>query len=421
MDELLKVIYQHPFLSFQDAGRFKGLVGRPNESIGREAALVIDPDSKGTYIWSMANRLESLRDRLFSRLNRQTGIYHILWWAFYFGIIGVIMINVDQMQLHEYLGWLVINVPVKLALFYTFYSYLIPNWLGRKTWWFVGAVFLLLLVYPPLKYGFDSLFAIKSLPTVQFGLDDGNDYLHWQELARRFNTILGLVPFSIAVRITVDWFKNQQMQKELERRKLQGELDLLRNQVNPHFLFNVLNSIDSLIYKVSPEGSEAVHKLSAIMRYMLYDSNANHVLLDSEIEYLSSYFDLQRIRMKPTDEVHFECIGPVLGQKIAPMLFIVFVENAFKHANIIDGRRVIKVSVELDGSLLRFNCRNSFDPNRQEQKDKVGGIGLKNVERRLDLLYENRYALNSHVVNGFYTVSLNLNLEEPKTPETKES
>ncbi len=367
----------------------------------------------------MANRLESLRDRVFSRLNRQTGIYHIAWWVFYFGIIGVIMVNVDQFMIHEYLGWLVINVPVKLAIFYTFYQYLIPNWLGRKTWWFVGVVVLLLLVYPPLKYGFDSLFAIKSLPTVQFSLEEDHEYLHWQELARRFNTILGLVPFSIAVRITVDWFKNQQMKKELERRKLQGELDMLRNQVNPHFLFNVLNSIDSLIYKVSPEGSEAVHKLSAIMRYMLYESNANHVLLHSEVEYLSSYFDLQRMRMKPTDEVSFHCEGQVAGQKIAPMLFIVFVENAFKHASIIDGKRFIKVAIEMEGPLLRFSCQNSFDPNAQVQKDQVGGIGLKNVERRLGLLYENRYALNSHVADGYYTVSLNVNLEEPEAPEKK--
>lgn len=366
----------------------------------------------------MANRFESLRDRLFSRLNRQTGIYHILWWVFYFGIIGVIMVNVDQMLIHEYLGWLVINVPVKLAIFYTFYQYLIPNWLGRKTWWFIGVVVLLLVVYPPLKYGFDMLFAIKSLPSVQFQMEDGGDYVHWQELARRANTILGLVPFSIAVRISVDWFKNQQMKKELERRKLQGELDLLRNQVNPHFLFNVLNSIDSLIYKVSPEGSEAVHKLSAIMRYMLYESNVNLVLVNSEIEYLSSYFDLQRMRMKQTDEVRFECIGQVAGQKIAPMLFIVFVENAFKHASFIDGRRVIDVSIEVDGSLLRFHCKNSYDPNKHEQKDQVGGIGLKNVERRLGLLYENRYALNAHVANGFYAVSLNINLEELETPKS---
>ena len=368
----------------------------------------------------MANRLENLRDRLFSRLNRQTGIYHFLWWVFYFGILGVIMVGVDEMQLHEYLGWLVINVPIKLAIFYTFYSYLIPNWLGRKTWSFVGVVLLLMLTYPPLKYGFDSLFAIKSLPSVQFSLEEQHEYLHWQELARRLNTILGLVPFSIAVRITVDWFKNQQMKKELERRKLQGELDLLRNQVNPHFLFNVLNSIDSLIYKVSPEGSEAVHKLSAIMRYMLYESNTNYVLLNSEIEYLSSYFDLQRFRMKASDEVNFQCAGEVAGQKIAPMLFIVFVENAFKHANIIDGRRVIEVSIEVEGSILHFSCRNSYDPNHLEQKDKVGGIGLMNVERRLDLLYENRYALNSHVASGFYTVSLNVNLEEPESPKAKE-
>ena len=326
------------------------------------------------------------------------------------------MVNVGEMELYEYLGWLVINVPVKLAVFYSFYQYLIPNWLGRKTWQFMGVFILLLLVYPPLKYGFDSLFAIQSLPTVQFEIGDSDDYKHWEELARRFNTILGLVPFAIATRITVDWFRNQQQRKELERSRLQGELDMLRNQVNPHFLFNVLNSIDTMIYKVSPEGSEAVHKLSAIMRYMLYDSNANQVLLSQEIEYISSYFDLQRMRMKPVDVVNFEASGLIGPQRIAPMLFIVFVENAFKHASTIDGKREIDVKIEVeDQHLLRFTCKNSFDPNREEQKDKVGGIGLKNAERRLDLLYENKYALNTHAANGYYSVSLNLNLEETQT------
>lgn len=363
----------------------------------------------------MANQFESLRDRLFNRLNRQTGIYHFAWWIFYFAFLGVIMVSVGEMYLYEYLGWLVINVPVKLAIFYTFYQYLIPNWLGRKTWYFVGVFVLLLVVYPPLKYGFDSLFAIKSLPTVQFQIDDSGQYRHWEELARRFNTILGLVPLAIATRITVDWFRNQQMRKEIERRRLQGELNMLRNQVNPHFLFNVLNSIDTMIYKVSPEGSEAIHKLSAIMRYMLYESNSSHVLLHQEIEYISSYFDLQRMRMKPVDIVQFQDSGQLTAQKIAPMLFIVFVENAFKHASTIDGRREIYVDIEVEDQLLRFTCRNSYDPNEREQKDSVGGIGLKNVERRLELLYENKYALNSHASNGYYTVSLNLNLEETQT------
>ncbi|MEM9325209.1 MAG: histidine kinase [Bacteroidota bacterium] len=360
----------------------------------------------------MANPIETFQNRFLGRIAEQTGLIHLILAAIYFLLLGLAVVSLGGMELYEYLGWLVINVPVKLAIFYAYFYYFVPNWLGRKTWYFIGVSLLLLILYPPLKYGFDSLFAIVSLPTIQITFDEGEDYEHWIELARRANTIIGMIPFATLVRIITDWFTAQKRKIDLERQQLKGEVDLLRSQVNPHFLFNVLNSIDSLVYKVSPQGSEAIHKLSSIMRYMLYESNANTVLLKNEIEYLSSYFDLQRMRMKEADQVFFVCNCEVNTERVAPMLFIVFVENAFKHASVVNGRREISVEIEVEHTALKFLCRNSFDPNAVEEKDQVGGIGLNNVQRRLDLLYPDRYHLNVQQHEQYYSVYLTLDLEE---------
>ena len=367
----------------------------------------------------MAGRIERFQNRFFGRIARQTGLIHFILVPLYFVVLGFMMVGLGDMPLYQYLGWLVINVPVKLAIFYSFFYYFVPNWLGRRTWQFIGVSVLLLVLYPPLKYGIDSLLALESLHTVVVIDDDGNaeKYEHWIELARRAGTIVGLIPFATFLRITVDWFVAQRNKLDLERQQLKGEVDLLRSQINPHFLFNVLNSIDSLVYKVSPDGSEAIHKLSAIMRYMLYESNAPSVPLSKEIEYLSSYFDLQRMRMRPDDQVFFVCNCDVGATQVAPMLFIVFVENAFKHASIINGRREVTVEINIEGDSLKFICRNSFLPDSNQHKDSVGGIGLKNVERRLELLYPDRYVLNVRSNGNYYTVYLTLELDSvPNQP-----
>ncbi len=364
------------------------------------------------YIWFMT-KIESFQNRVLGRIARQTALIHFILVPLYFIILGFLVVTLGEMPFYQYLGWLVINVPIKLALFYSYFYLFVPNWLGRKTWQFVGLSLLLLILYPPLKYGVDSVFALESLPTIVVITDDGDadKYEHWIELARRAGTVLGLIPFATFLRITTDWFMSQRRKLDIERQRLRSEVDLLRNQVNPHFLFNVLNSIDSMVYKVSPEGSEAIHKLSAIMRYMLYESNARTVPLSKEIEYLSSYFDLQRMRMKPEDQVFFVCNSDVGSKRVAPMLFIVFVENAFKHATVRNGRREISVEIDIEEDRLRFVCRNSYDPQSTQQKDSVGGIGLTNVERRLQLLYGDRYSLSARNNDQYYSVYLIVHLD----------
>jgi len=386
----------------------------------------------------MTFKVESFRDRFFEKLKGQKFLLHGLCWLFYFSFIGL-LISISDIQLHEYFGWLIINAPFKLAIFYAFYYYLIPRWLGKKTGKFIKSVVLLLLIYPPVKYSIDSAFGIISVPILQIdadideeeaaeeftrGYQDGRQgdpkrskkeaekiLTTTVEITRRVATPIGLILVALFGRFTVDWFRSEKKRTLEEQRRLEGELAMLRNQVNPHFLFNVLNNIDTMVYKTSPEASEAIYKLSSIMRYMLYESDAPKVSVEKEIEYLESYMDLQKTRMREQDNIqaHFDNDCPQC--QVVPMLFIAFVENAFKHVSTVSKSRNISVELVVRNKRLYFRCTNSFDENRKEQKDKVGGIGLVNVRRRLELLYPTKHKLKVFSKGLEYIVSLELDLD----------
>ena len=294
----------------------------------------------------MAFKVESFRDRLFEGLGGQKFLLHGLCWLAYFAFIGL-LVSISDIKMYQFFGWLIINAPFKLAIFYSFYYYLIPRWLGKKTGKFIRAVILLLLIYPPVKYNIDKAFDVISIPILEIDaqIDDDEaaaDFTQGYqdgrkgdpkkakeeaqsiievlvELSRRLATPIGLIMVALFGRFTVDWFRSEKQRNIEEKRRLEGELAMLRNQVNPHFLFNVLNNIDTMVYKTSPDASEAIHKLSSIMRYMLYESDAPKVSVEKEIEYLESYMDLQKTRMKEQDSIqaHFDNDCP--GCQVVPM------------------------------------------------------------------------------------------------------
>ena len=185
----------------------------------------------------------------------------------------------------------------------------------------------------------------------------------------------------------------------------EAELRALRAQVNPHFLFNSLNSIYSLAYQKSDTTPEAILKLSEIMRYMLYESNDNKVDLAKELQYLQNYIDLQKIRFGSKAFVELKITGEVGSQKIVPLLLIAFIENAFKHGVANDPNMPIRLLINLDGTNLHFYTENKKHMNN---RDTEGGIGLQNVKRRLDLLYPGKYKLDIKDTPDIYTCELSL-------------
>jgi LytS/YehU family sensor histidine kinase len=215
---------------------------------------------------------------------------------------------------------------------------------------------------------------------------------------------------SSSLKVTSEWFKNENQKKEMENEKLSSELLFLKSQVNPHFFFNTLNNIYSLANSKSDNAPVAIAKLSQLMRYMLYESNVSLVPLSRELEYLHSYIDLQRLRFRNNIRIDFSIEGAVDDKMIEPMLFIPFVENAFKHGPSLQQNPSIAILLRTFDHQLYFSVENTFEKNGNEYKDKNSGIGLQNIKRRLDLLYPNSHELIVHESKPVFKVELTLTL-----------
>jgi len=190
--------------------------------------------------------------------------------------------------------------------------------------------------------------------------------------------IYKFVTLALVIKLIRIWYKNEHIQNKLQSQNLKSEIALLKNQINPHFLFNTLNNIDALIYQDPEKASDAVIKLSEIMRYMLYETNENEVLLEHEINYLKNYISILLLRVKNPDFIQLEIIGNCIGKKIAPMLLVSFIENAFKHGDKKIENAGIKIKIEIIDDLFNFTIINYLKKNTGDI-DKTGGIGLNNV------------------------------------------
>jgi two-component system LytT family sensor kinase len=232
-----------------------------------------------------------------------------------------------------------------------------------------------------------------------------------------FFIFLFILAASTAFRTIKDRMENERIIKEKERlakekenEQLKTELSFLRSQVSPHFMFNVLNNMVALARKKSDILEPSLIKLSSLLRYMLYETDEEKVLLEKEIDYLRSYIDLQMQRFGSKVKVNVSMEDFDKSYFIEPMLLIPFVENAFKHGTGLIQNAEISVELKAQNNLLQFVVTNQHDNNSQETKDKTSGIGLQNVRRRLNLLYKNNYGLLISDKDNKFVVSLQLNL-----------
>jgi two-component system, LytTR family, sensor kinase len=213
---------------------------------------------------------------------------------------------------------------------------------------------------------------------------------------------------------TVYWFitdkiRTEQLLKERENENLKTELSFLRSQVSPHFLFNVLNNMVAMARLKSDMLEPSLIRLSGLMRYMLYESDDASVTLLRETEYVNSYIELQKIRYAKSLIIRVD-MDPGDNQLIEPMLLIPFIENAFKHGTGIIENPEIDISLKISDGLIDFRVKNKIDPKNDEVKDKTSGIGLPNVIRRLNLLYDQKHILSINKENGWFIVSLQIKL-----------
>jgi len=237
-----------------------------------------------------------------------------------------------------------------------------------------------------------------------------SDWTHLQVIILIiFLAILGI---SIAYFFLKEWSKSELIQTQLQANQFSTELKFLKSQINPHFLFNTLNNLFSMAQaKGNDELADGISKLSGMMRYMLYDSNAEIVLLGTEIAYLEECITLNKLRYADEEvTVIFDHPAQTNGITIAPMLFIPFVENAFKYGVAIGQTTTVKISITASAQNLAFTCENTnFSAIKKLDMEK-SGIGLENVKRRLALLYPGKHRLQITETDEKYIVNLEISL-----------
>lgn len=205
------------------------------------------------------------------------------------------------------------------------------------------------------------------------------------------------------------WFIERQKQDEIINQQLNTELKLLKAQINPHFLFNALNNVYSLTQIEPEKAGEMVLKLSAVLRYMLYDSEKDKIYLEKEISNINSLIELHQIQYDNKAQIDFIVLGNIQDKLIHPMLLFPFFENAFKHGNLFQcDKSFIKSTISIKENQLLFTIENSFIENAS--KDKIGGLGIDNVQKRLALFYPNKHQLNITEDAIFFMVELKIDI-----------
>lgn len=339
------------------------------------------------------------------RFFSQQKVYHTLFW----GLLLLILVATDLIftdkTIPTAIGHGLIVVFVYALVVYLNLLYLIPNYLTKnKFWTYLGLLLLSILVITPIE------------ALILFLIYSGNPEAQ-ESVVINLNGYF-IPPILIALgstlfKIVNDWVRDLREKQELEKRTMQSELRFLKSQINPHFLFNTLNSLYALTLKKSDNAPEIVIKLSEMMRYMLYECNEKRVLLSKEVNYLHNYLALEKLRQPKDIDIKFDVEGDISHQMISPLMFIPFLENSFKHGlsnNLSDG--FVHIYLGVQGEKVKLRIENS-KPEKLPMRDpkrKSGGIGLVNVKRRLNLLYPEQYSLNIEDNPKSYAVELSLEL-----------
>jgi two-component system LytT family sensor kinase len=218
-----------------------------------------------------------------------------------------------------------------------------------------------------------------------------------------FILVIGL---SIAVSTVQKWQLTEQMVAQTQAEKAHAELSFLKAQINPHFLFNTLNNIYALSVTDNKHTSESIMKLSNIMRYVTDDVSEDVVLLQSEIDCIKDYIDLQKLRLGKKTKLDFVCAGEIVNQKIAPLLLMTFIENVFKYGISKHNNAVISINIMADEQKISFFCQNNIF--EKPQNDKRKGIGINNTKQRLEHMYPGKYSLDINTSNNLFTVKLEI-------------
>lgn len=337
-------------------------------------------------------------------------ILQIGYWLMYFVLLSLFFLLMSaqkstNLTLLNYASWIILMlltavVPGVIS-FYAAYLFAFKEFLQTKkfkrllvaalTISIAAALVSMILVSVTISSAFWTVDGINGALLVLFILSS----------IAFVNFVMGLI-----VKGFVTWYNDLQVKEELNRRNYEMELSLIKAQIDPHFLFNTINNIDVLIMSDNTKASAYLNKLSDIMRFMLYETKTSKIPLSKELAYITKYVDLQKIRTSRPNNIQLTVNEHVNGWTVEPMLFIPFIENAFKHYT--SGEcGFVKINISTLSNSIQFDCSNSFEENGIKA-DSFNGLGSGLIEKRLSLLYQNKHELQVISDNQVYKVRLTI-------------
>jgi len=351
-------------------------------------------------------------------------LHWLAWILIYFVTYLPTAINSTKIMWEGLLFIYGILSSVNFLLFYFTAFFIIPRLAIRKKKWFWTALICIVLtfLFCYLKFRLEHFRTDRLFQTSMFKYPTGSatntrvvslgffSYTFRSYAQVNIFTTFSIVILAFAYRLLLAFFLQQQISKELENQKLRAELSFLKMQINPHFLFNALNNIYSLtVIEKSKKAGDSVLKLAEMMRYVLYEKEdeENKVPLDKEIKQLNNHIDLEKLRHAKDIYLDFSIEGDTIGKRIAPLLLFPLLENACKHGVLTDPQRPISMQLKITGNQLYFSIENV---KNNYHKDKTGGIGIQNVKKRLDLIYQHNYSMNIRENDNDFSVELSLPL-----------
>lgn len=336
---------------------------------------------------------------LFKKLNKRI-LPHLLFWSFYVLFFGAIYGKYGNDFKMYFLESFCMLPFVMVATYATIY-YILPNYLKNRNLFFSLLKVLFVLLITTLG---ERIF-LRKLYSLDITLDSLFT-LSYVYIVLESNFIVAM---AVAIKIVKKWFEQQKEKHEMEKRNLKAELNLLKAQLHPHFLFNTMNNLYALSVEKSSKTSEGIAKISELLRSVLYECNESEITLEKEIILIENYIELERMRYGNRLKLDFETSGAIADVRIAPMLLFTFIENCFKHGSSNDpDQPFIKIKLEVTEDEIIFLAENSKPKNPKILSDNKGGIGLENVKKRLEIIYHDDYVLKIKDLKNTFIVYLSI-------------
>jgi two-component system, LytTR family, sensor kinase len=332
---------------------------------------------------------------------------HILFWTAYFIFNFVRYGSINHDYWYSFKSNLV-EFPLNIIITYFTIYYLIPKFILKKKYFKFFVLFILaLILFYLVRTGLNYILVTKNIWPEASGLQKAFTFNHVVEV-----TIgaVYVIAFVSAIKLTFEWIREKGKNDELQKMQLQTELSFLKTQIQPHFFFNTLNNLYSLVIKKSPNAPDVVMKLSEIMQYVIYEVKEPKISLLKEINYIYSYLELEKLRYGNKVISDLSIKGNIDELKIPPLLFLPFIENCFKHGIKNNDNVKVDINFEVRNNFLYFTVSNTFQNNKETPIKH--GIGIENVRRRLQLLYDKDFSLKTSVENNKFKVLLKLPIDE---------